>query len=61
MKPTPNRTRSEERFARAQQSLVEGVNSPSRGAAVYASGPVLLERGQGSRVWDIDGNQYIDS
>jgi glutamate-1-semialdehyde 2,1-aminomutase len=60
MKPTPNRTRSEERFARAQQSLVEGVNSPSRGAAVYASGPVLLERGQGSRVWDIDGNQYID-
>ena len=60
MKPTPSRTRSEEWFARAQQSLVEGVNSPSRGAAVYAPGPILLERGQGSRVWDIDGDEYID-
>ena len=60
MKPTQIRTRSEEWFARAQQSLVEGVNSPSRGAAVYAPGPILLERGQGSRAWDIDGNEYID-
>jgi len=40
--------------------MVEGVNSPSRGAAVYTSGPILLERGKGSRVWDIDGNEYID-
>ncbi|MGA9507535.1 MAG: aspartate aminotransferase family protein [Candidatus Sulfotelmatobacter sp.] len=60
MKPTQNRTRSEEWFARAQQSLVEGVNSPSRGATVYTPGPIMLERGQGSRVWDIDGNEYID-
>src|SRR6202035_4185106 len=57
---TRNRTRSEQWFERAQQSLVEGVNSPSRGAAVYTSGPILLERGHGSRVWDIDGNEYID-
>jgi glutamate-1-semialdehyde 2,1-aminomutase len=27
---------------------------------VYTSGPILLERGKGSRVWDIDGNEYID-
>ncbi len=60
MKRTQIRTRSEEWFARAQQSLVEGVNSPSRGAAVFTPGPLLLERGQGSRVWDIDGNEYID-
>ncbi|MGB0013700.1 MAG: aspartate aminotransferase family protein [Candidatus Sulfotelmatobacter sp.] len=60
MKPTQTRTRSQEWFARAQQSLVEGVNSPSRGAAVYTPGPIMLERGQGSRVWDIDGNEYID-
>jgi glutamate-1-semialdehyde 2,1-aminomutase len=53
-------TRSQEWFARAQQSLVEGVNSPSRGAAVYAQGPIFLERGQGSHVWDADGNEYID-
>src|ERR1700693_2599279 len=60
MTQTRSRTRSAEWFERAQQSLVEGVNSPSRGAAVYTSGPILLERGRGSRVWDIDGNEYID-
>jgi glutamate-1-semialdehyde 2,1-aminomutase len=57
---TRDRTRSREWFERAQKSLVEGVNSPSRGAAVYAGGPIMLERGRGSRVWDIDGNEYID-
>jgi len=57
---TRSRKRSQEWFARAQRSLVEGVNSPSRGAAVYQSGPVVLERGAGSRVYDADGNEYID-
>ncbi|PYX34158.1 MAG: aspartate aminotransferase family protein [Acidobacteria bacterium] len=57
---TRNRQRSKEWCQRAQQSLIEGVNSPSRGAAVYAPGPVVLERGHGSRVWDIDDNEYID-
>jgi glutamate-1-semialdehyde 2,1-aminomutase len=60
MASTRSRTRSQEWFARAQQSLVEGVNSPSRGTAVYAPGPVVLERGQGSHVWDADGNEYVD-
>jgi glutamate-1-semialdehyde 2,1-aminomutase len=54
------RKQSEQWFERAHQSLVEGVNSPSRGAAVYSPGPVFLERGQGSHVWDADGNEYID-
>jgi glutamate-1-semialdehyde 2,1-aminomutase len=57
---TVSRARSQRWFERAQHSLVEGVNSPSRGAAVYSPGPVFLERGQGSRVWDADGNEYID-
>jgi glutamate-1-semialdehyde 2,1-aminomutase len=55
-----SRTRSQQLFERAQQSLVEGVNSPSRGAAVYSPGPLFLERGRGSHVWDADGNEYID-
>src|ERR1700675_1054662 len=55
-----NPPQSPQLFKRAQQSLVEGVNSPSRGTAVYDDGPILLERGHGSRVWDIDGNEYID-
>src|SRR5881227_717260 len=53
-------TRSRELFSRAQQLLVEGVNSPSRGAAVYTDGPIYLEKGRGSRVWDADGNEYVD-
>jgi glutamate-1-semialdehyde 2,1-aminomutase len=59
-KPSTTRTRSQQWFERSQQSLVEGVNSPSRGGAVYAPGPVFLERGEGSHVWDADGNEYID-
>jgi glutamate-1-semialdehyde 2,1-aminomutase len=57
---TRNHARSQQLFERAQRSLVEGVNSPSRGAAVYPSGPIFLERGKGSHVWDADGNEYID-
>ena len=57
---TNKRERSSEWYERAQQSLIEGVNSPSRGAAVYSPGPVVLERGRGSHVWDVDGNEYID-
>ena len=57
---TRSRARSQQWFERAQQSLVEGVNSPSRGAAVYTAGPIFLERGQGSRVWDADGDEYVD-
>jgi glutamate-1-semialdehyde 2,1-aminomutase len=58
--PSRNASRSQEWFRRAQQSLVEGVNSPSRGVAVFSPGPIFLERGQGSRVWDVDGNEYVD-
>ena len=57
---TNDRERSREWYARAKKCLIEGVNSPSRGAAVYSPGSVVLERGHGSRVWDLDGNEYVD-
>src|SRR5437588_1116476 len=57
---TRPRSRSQRLFGRAQQSLVEGVNSTSRGSAVFAAGPIMLERGRGSHVWDADGNEYVD-
>jgi len=57
---TNNRARSREWYERAKKSLIEGVNSPSRGAAVFSPGPVVLERGRGSHVWDLDGNEYVD-
>ena len=54
------RTKSREWYARAQRVLVEGVNSTSRGNAVFSAGPAVLERGDGARVWDVDWNEYID-
>ena len=57
---TRRRSHSQRWYERAQKCLIEGVNSPSRGSAVYAPGPIVLERGQGSQVWDVDGNQYTD-
>ena len=57
---TSGREKSREWYERAQRSLVEGVNSPSRGAAVFSPGPVVLERGRGTHVWDLDGNEYVD-
>jgi len=57
---TKTRALSQQWFERAQQSLVEGVNSPSRGKATYSPGPVFLERGSGPHVWDADNNQYVD-
>jgi len=60
MNNTRNRSQSRAWFKRAQGPLIEGVNSPSRGDAVYSGGPLVLERGHGSHVWDIDGNEYVD-
>ncbi len=36
------------------------MNSPSRGQATYSSGPIFLERGSASHVWDADGNEHVD-
>jgi len=45
---------------RAEQLIPGGVNSPVRAfKAVDCEAPFIV-RGQGSRVWDADGNQYID-
>ena len=57
---TRRRSRSQKWYESAQKFLVEGVNSPSRGSAVFEGGPVVLQRGKGPQVWDMDGNQYTD-
>src|SRR5881227_3462024 len=45
---------------RAEQLIPGGVNSPVRAfKAVECEAPFIV-RGQGSRVWDADGNEYID-
>src|SRR5271157_2917826 len=60
MSSTRRRTKSRQWLERAQRFLIEGVNSPSRGSAVYRAGPIVLERGRGSRIFDVDGNEYVD-
>ena len=37
-----------------------GVNSPARSWGAVGGNPLFLTRGSGSRVWDADGNEYID-
>ena len=37
-----------------------GVNSPVRAFANVGRTPVFYDRAQGSRVWDVDGNEYVD-
>lgn len=52
--------KSRQFFERALASLVEGGSSPSRGPANYGEYPLFIERGAGARLWDVDGNEYLD-
>ncbi|MFM7188980.1 MAG: glutamate-1-semialdehyde 2,1-aminomutase [Armatimonadota bacterium] len=51
---------SEALFARATELIPGGVNSPVRAFRGVGGTPRFMERGAGSRVWDVDGNAYID-
>ena len=53
-------TRSESLFEAAQRVLPGGVNSPVRACRAVGTYPRFLERGLGSHVWDVDGQEYID-
>lgn len=55
-----NRNRSDELFAAAQRYLPGGVDSPVRAFNAVGGNPVFLKRGHGSRVYDEDGNEFID-
>ena len=54
------RTKSEPLFEQAHKYIPGGVNSPVRSFLAVGGTPAFLARGQGSRVWDVDGNEYID-
>ena len=53
-------TKSAELFARAQKRIPGGVNSPVRAFRNVDSEPFFVARGKGARIWDVDGNEYID-
>jgi len=53
-------TRSEELFARAEQLIPGGVNSPVRAFKAVGGTPLFIARAKGCRIWDEDGHSYID-
>lgn len=58
--PEKEHSRSQITFERARRALVGGVNSPVRAFGAVGGMPVIVDRAQGARVWDVDGNAYID-
>ena len=57
---TRERIHSQEIWRRAEQSLVGGVNSPVRAFRAVGGAPLIASKGAGARVWDADGNEYLD-
>src|SRR5207245_7358520 len=51
------RPRSQKLWQEAREVMPRGVPSSFQDAAPQ---PVFMERGKGSRVWDVDGNEYVD-
>src|SRR5688500_11690540 len=54
------RDRSREEFARACRIIPGGVNSPARAFGAVGGSPLIIERGQGQFLYDVDGNRLID-
>jgi glutamate-1-semialdehyde 2,1-aminomutase len=55
-----NGARSRELMARARELFPGGVSSPVRAFRGVGGEPFVVERGDGARIWDVDGNEYID-
>ena len=55
-----NTTRSEQLFKESQLYIPGGVNSPVRAFKAVGSNPIFIQRGEGSKLYDVDGNEYID-
>jgi len=53
-------TTSETLFARAQELIPGGVNSPVRAFRSVGGAPVFMQSAQGAWLTDVDGNQYVD-
>jgi len=52
--------KSEEAFAQASAVLPGGVNSPVRAFGGVDLGPVFIDSAKGSKIYDIDGHEYLD-
>ena len=55
-----NITQSEKLFYKACEVMPGGVNSPVRAFKSVGCNPLFVKKGKGSKIWDADGNEYID-
>ncbi len=55
-----NFSNSQKLFEMAQKHIVGGVNSPVRAFKSVGGTPLFITRAKESRIWDADGNEYID-
>lgn len=51
---------SNSHFEKAKTLFPGGVNSPVRAFQSVGGSPLFIDRGAGSRIWDVDGNEFID-
>ncbi len=54
------RKRSIELYQKALDLIPGGVNSPVRAFKAIGISPTFVDRAKGSKIWDVDGNEYID-
>jgi len=59
-KPDISREKSAELYAKAKTYFPGGVNSPVRAFKSVYGTPLFIEKGDGSHIWDADGNEFID-
>ena len=55
-----NHKKSEELFTKAKAIIPGGVNSPVRAFKSAGCNPIFIEKAAGSKIYDVDGNEYID-
>jgi glutamate-1-semialdehyde 2,1-aminomutase len=54
------RKRSLQLYQKALEDIPGGVNSPVRAFKAIGIPPTFIARGKGSKIWDVDGNEYVD-
>jgi glutamate-1-semialdehyde 2,1-aminomutase len=52
--------KSQSIFAEAQKLMPGGVNSPARSFGAVGGNPIVIARGEGAYLYDVDGNKYLD-
>ena len=52
--------KSQRLFKKAQELIPGGVNSPVRAFKAVGGNPLFIQRAKGSKIYDVDGNEYID-